>query len=168
MIRENPFQEHPIKQLRKRLSRMIIALPTRSLNKTSHVSAIIMEHPGTLVRIAISGQPFNKAVVCHPFGVKINSNSLWPLLENFLRLPSYSQTSMDSTLLLIYLNKILCKKKVLHPGLPSGRKNIPSDSFTFLFSCMVVWCVLSQSSLFIYLFFIYFFYILLCLFWYIV
>ena len=146
MIRENPFQEHPLKQLRKRLSRMIIALPTRSLNKGSQISTITMEHPGTLVQIAISGQPFNKVVVCHPLGVKINSNPLWPILENFLRLSCYSLTSMDSTLLPIHMNKGLCKRKVLHPGLSFGRKKIPSDSFTLLISCMVGCCGLSQSS----------------------
>ena len=51
-------------------------------------------------------------------------------------------SSMDSTLLLIHLNKGLCKRKVLHPGLPSCRKKISSDSFTFLISRMlfiVVW-----------------------------
>ena len=47
------------------------------------------------------------------------------------------QISMDSTLLLIHRIKGLCKRKVLHPGLPSGRKKILSDSFTFLISCMV-------------------------------
>ena len=46
-----------------------------------------------------------------PLGAKINSNSLWPLLKNFLRLSYYSQTLMDSTLLLIHLNNDLCKKK---------------------------------------------------------
>ena len=136
MIRENQFQEHPLRLVRKRLSRIIIAPPTRSLNQRSLTSAITMEHLGTLVQIAINGQPLNKAIMCHLLGVKINTNSLQPLLANFLRLSCYSLISMDSTLLLIHLNKGSCKRNVLHLGVPSGRKKIPSDSFTFLISCI--------------------------------
>ena len=136
MIRENQFQEHPLRLVRKRLSRIIIAPPTRSLNQRSLTSAITVERLGTLVQIAISGQPLNKAIMCHLLGVKINTNSLQPLLANFLRLSCYSLISMDSTLLLIHLNKGSCKRNVLHLGVPSGRKKIPSDSFTFLISCI--------------------------------
>ena len=59
---------------------------------------------------------------------------------------------MDSTLLLIHLNKSSRKRKVLHPGLPSRRKKISSDSFTFLISCMVgvvVWVSLVFYALFV-------------------
>ena len=136
MIRENQFQEHPLRLVRKRLSRIIIAPPTRSLNQRSLTSAITVERLGTLVQIAINGQPLNKAIMCHLLGVKINTNSLQPLLANFLRLSCYSLISMDSTLLLIHLNKGSCKRNVLHLGVPSGRKKIPSDSFTFLISCI--------------------------------
>ena len=136
MIRENQFQEHPLRLVRKRLSRIIIAPPTRSLNQRSLTSAITMERLGTLVQIAINGQPLNKAIMCHLLGVKINTNSLQPLLANFLRLSCYSLISMDSTLLLIHLNKGSCKRNVLHLVVPSGRKKIPSDSFTFLISCI--------------------------------
>ena len=89
---------------------------------------------GTLIQIAISGQPLNKAIVCHLLETKINSNFPQPLLENFLRLSCYSLISIDLTLLLIHLNKGSCKRKIPHIGLPSGRKKIPSDSFTFLIS----------------------------------
>ena len=146
MIRENPFQEHPLRLLRKRLSRIITTLLIRSLNQRSHIFAITVEHPATLIQITISGQPLNQVIVCHLLGAKINFNSLQPLLENFLRLSCYSLTSMDSTLLPIHMNKGLCKRKVLHPGLSFGRKKIPSDSFTLLISCMVGCCGLSQSS----------------------
>ena len=69
-------------------------------------------------------------------------------------LPKAVMSSVDSTLLLIHLNKGLYKRKVLHPGLPSQRKKISSDSFTFLISHMVVCCGLSQFS---------FFYVFVCL-----
>ena len=39
----------PLRLLRRRLSRIIITLLTRSFNQRSHISAITMEHPGTLV-----------------------------------------------------------------------------------------------------------------------
>ena len=145
MFKENPFQEHPLRLSRKRLSRIIIALPTKKAQPMKHTSAIIAEHLGILIQIAISGQPLNKAIVCHLLGAKINSNSLYPLLENF-QLLCYYQISMDSTPILIYLNKGLCKRKVLHPSLLSRRKKIPSDSLTFLISCMLGCCGLSQSS----------------------
>ena len=137
MIRENLFQEHPLRLVGKRLSRIIIALPTRSLNQRSSIFAITVKDLGTLVQITINGQPLNKAIVCHLLGAKINFNFLQPFLENFFRLSCYYLISMDSTLLLIHLNKGLCKRKVLYPRLPSRRKKIPSDSFTFLISCMV-------------------------------
>ena len=146
MIRENQFQEHPLRLLRKRLSRIIITLLIRSLNQRSHIFATTMEHLDTLIQITISGQPLNQVIMCHLLGAKINSNSLQPLLENFLRLSCYSLTSMDSTFLLIHLNKGLCKRKIFHPSLSFGRKKIPSDSFTLLISCMVGCCGLSQSS----------------------
>ena len=44
---------------------------------------------------------------------------------------------MVSTPLLIYLNKGLCKRKDPHPGLPSRRKKILSNFFSFLISCVV-------------------------------
>ena len=137
MIRENPFQENPLRLVRKRLSRIIIALPTRSLYLRSPTSVTTMEHMDTLIQIAINGQPLNKAIVFHLQKTKINFNSLWPFVENFLRRSCFSRTSMVSTLLLIHLNKGSCKRKALHPGLPFGRKKIPIDSFTFLISCMV-------------------------------
>ena len=137
MIRENPFQKHPLRLVRERLSGIITTPPTRSPNQRSLTSTITMEHLCTLIQIAISGQPLNKAIVCHLLGAKINSNFPQPPLENFLRPSCYSLISMDSTLLVIHLNKGSCKRKVLHPGLSFGRKKIPSDSFTFLISCML-------------------------------
>ena len=76
--------------------------------------------------------------MCHLSVAKINSNSHWLLLENFLRLSCFFRTSMDSILLLIHLNKGSCKRKVLHPSLPSRRKETPSDSITFLPCCLCV------------------------------
>ena len=84
--------------------------------------------------------------------------SLAPL-ANFLRLSCYSLISMDSTLLLIHLNKGSCKRNVLHLGVPSGRKKIPSDSFTFLISCIagvVVWVNLVFAVLFVCFVFMFF------------
>ena len=59
------------------------------------------------------------------------------------------------------------KRKDPHPGLPSGRKKIPSDSFTFLISCMVCVVVLVNLVLMLclfvclLLFFLFFFFFLL-------
>ena len=106
--------------------------------------------------------------MCHLLAAKINSNSLWLLLENFLRLSCFFRTSMDSILLLIHPNKDSCKRKVPHPhpnkdsckrkvphphpnkdsckrkvphpGLPFGRKMTPSDYITFLPRCLCVCC----------------------------
>ena len=129
---------------------MTIILSARSLNQRSRTSVNIVEHPNTFVQIAISGQPLNRVIVCHLLAAKINFNSLWLLLENFLRLSCFFQISMDSILLLIYLNKGSCKRKVPYLGLISGRKRTPSDSITFLPYCLCACCfmfsVLSQSS----------------------
>ena len=64
---------------------------------------------------------------------------------------------MVSTLLLILLNKGSHKRKTLHQGLRFGRKKIPSDSFTFLISCMV-WVVVWVRIVFNSLFQVFFFY----------
>ena len=117
---------------------MAIALLAKSLNQRSHTFVITIEHPDTHVQIAISGQPLNRAIVCHLSVAKINSNSHWLLLENFLRLSCFFRTSMDSILLLIHPNKGSCKRKVPHPSLPSRRKKTPSDSITFLPCCLCV------------------------------
>ena len=58
-------------------------------------------------------------------------------LDNFLRRSCFYQTLMVSTLLFIHLDKSSCKRKNLHPSLPSRRKKILSDFFSFLISCMV-------------------------------
>ena len=144
---------------------MAIALSARSLKQRSHTSVIIVEHPDTFTQIAISGQPLNRVIVCHLLAAKINFNSLWLLLENFLRLSCFFQTSMDSILLLIYLNKDSCKRKFPHLGLLFGRKRTLSNSITFLNYCLCVCCfmfsVLSQSSFysfFLYACFVFFFF----------
>ena len=129
---------------------MAISLLARSLNQRSHTSVITIEHLDTFVQIAINGQPLNRVIVYHLLAAKINSNSLWLLLENFLRLSCFFRTSMDSILLLIHPNKDSCKRKVPHPGLPFGRKMTPSDYITFLPCCLCVCCfmfsILCQSS----------------------
>ena len=51
----NSILRAPHKIKRKRLSKIIIALLARSLNRRSHISAITVEHPGTFNQIAISG-----------------------------------------------------------------------------------------------------------------
>ena len=120
--------------------------------------------------------------MCHLLAAKINSNSLWLLLENFLRLSCFFRTSMDSILLLIHPNKDSCKRKVPHPhpnkdsckrkvphpSLPFGRKMTPSDYITFLPRCLCVCCfmfsVLIQSSFyafFLYVCFVFFFFLVL-------
>ena len=68
------------------------------------------------------------------------------LLSNFNGFNSHSYPSKQ---------RFMQKKKVLHPSLPFGRKKIPSDSFTFLTSCMVwvmVWVSLGFNALLVYLF----------------
>ena len=162
VIRENPFLEHPLRLLRKRLSRIIITLPTRSLYQRSPTSVNTVEHSDTLVQIAISGQPLNRAIVCHLLAAKINSNSPWLLLENFLRPSCFFRTSMDSILPLIHLNKGLCKRKYPHPSLPPRRKRTPSDSITsfpnFQCVCCFMFSTWSQSGFYA------FFNFLICLF----
>ena len=91
----------------------------------------IVEHLGILIQIAISGQPLNKAIVCHLLGTKINSNFLQPILANFLRHSYFSRTLMVSTLLLIHLNNGSCKRKDPYLGLPSERKKFQAISSLF-------------------------------------
>ena len=126
----------------------------------------------TLFQIAISGQPLNKAIVCHLLETKINSNSFWVLLENFLRLSCFFRTSIDSILLLIHLNKGSCERKIPHPCLPSRRKRTTSDSITSLPCCLCgcwfMFSILSQSSFydfFLYACFLVFVFCFLCVFY---
>ena len=127
MIKENLFLEHPLRLVRKRLSKIIIAPPTRSLNQRSLTSAITVEHLGTLVQIAISGQPPNKVIVCHLLGELLKAVML---LSNFNEFNSPPYPSEQKFM----------QKKGFHLGLPSRRKKIPSDSFTFLiYARLVLW-----------------------------
>ena len=86
----NLFQEHPLRQRRKRLETLRAIRPKiRSLNQRSHISVITVELQDTLVPIAISSQPLKKAIVCYHLVAKVRFHHLWVLLEIFSR-PSCS------------------------------------------------------------------------------
>ena len=91
--KENLFQEQPLRQRRKKLETLrAIRLNIRSLNQRSCIFVITVELWDTLVQIAISGQPLNRAMVCYHREVKIRFHHLWVLLEIFLRPSCFSLT----------------------------------------------------------------------------
>ena len=91
--KENLFQEQPLRQRRKKLETLrAIRLNIRSLNHRSCIFVITVELWDTLVQIAISGQPLNRAIVFYHLVVKVKFHHLWVLLEIFLRPSCFSLT----------------------------------------------------------------------------
>ena len=91
--KENLFQEQPLRQRRKKLETLrAIRLNIRSLNQRSCIFVITVELWDTLVQIAISGQPLNRAIVFYHLVVKVKFHHLWVLLEIFLRPSCFSLT----------------------------------------------------------------------------
>ena len=89
-IKANLFQEHPIRQRRKRLETLTAKkLKIRSINQRSRISVITVELQDIPVQIFTSGQPLNKVIVCSRPETRISFHPCLLFLEIF-SMPSCS------------------------------------------------------------------------------